>query len=120
MIELMGIPDDRVVGVRIDGHVDKAAFDQIIAEIEARSAHHEKLRIYAEIHSLGGMSLETLLADFKFAVKNWRRFDREAIVSDRRWLQGIAPVVDKLFPGIEVKAFALDDADAARAWVQEP
>lgn len=119
MLELIGIPDDRVVGFRIDGRVDNESFKQVLAEIEARLAHHETLRIYAEIHSLGGMALEALFKDVKFALGNWRRFDREAIVTDRRWLHRVMPIAGKLFPGVQVKVFGLEDAQAARDWLQE-
>jgi hypothetical protein len=119
MLELIDIPNDRVVGLRIDGKIDNESFDAVLTEIEARLVHHDKVRIYAEIHSLGGMALEALFKDIKFGLGNWRRFDREAIVTDRRWLHRVAPMAGKLFPGIDVKVFALDDVLTARAWVQE-
>lgn len=45
------------------------------------------------------------------------KFDRCAVLSDTPWLRTAAEVEGKLFPGIEIKAFELDETEAAEAWL---
>jgi hypothetical protein len=44
-------------------------------------------------------------------------FEKEAIVSDRRWLEGLAALGNSLFSSIEVKHFTFDDRDKALEWI---
>lgn len=45
------------------------------------------------------------------------RFDRCAVLSDAAWIRTAAEVEGALFPGIDIKAFELDDEEAAEAWL---
>ena len=119
MMELIELQEDHIVGLRIDGKVDNETFDRVLAEIEDRLTRHEKIRIYVELVSLGGIGLEALFKDMKFGLGNWRRFEREAVVSDRSWVHKIASVTDRLMPSVEVKAFPLEEKSGALAWVRE-
>lgn len=46
------------------------------------------------------------------------RFDRCAVCTDAAWLRTAAEVEGALFPGLEIKAFALDDVEAAEGWLE--
>lgn len=119
MMELIELQEDHIVGLCIDGKVDNETFDRVLAEIEDRLTRHERIRIYVELVSLGGIGLEALFKDMKFGLGNWRRFEREAVVSDRAWVHKIASLTDRLMPSVEVKAFPLEEKSAALAWVRE-
>jgi len=95
MMELIELQEDHIVGLRIDGKVDNETFDRVLAEIEDRLTRHDKIRLYVELVSLGGIGLEALFKDMKFGLGNWRRFEREAVVSDRSWVHKIASVADR-------------------------
>ncbi|SHG96544.1 STAS/SEC14 domain-containing protein [Marivita hallyeonensis] len=45
------------------------------------------------------------------------RFDRCAVLSDAAWIRTAAEVEGALFPGLEIKAFDLDEEEAAEAWL---
>ena len=46
------------------------------------------------------------------------RFDRCAVLSDAAWIRTAAEIEGALFPGIDIKAFDLDDDAAAEAWLK--
>jgi hypothetical protein len=46
------------------------------------------------------------------------RFDRCAVLSDATWLRTAAEVEGALFPGIDIKAFELNERDQAEAWLK--
>lgn len=117
MLELIDMPADRVVGVRINGRIDTDSFDAMLDVINDRLSRHDRIRLYVELESLGGMSFEALFKDFRFALGTWRRFDREAVVTDRAWVQKILPIMDRLFPTIQIKVFDGDDRRLARQWI---
>ena len=45
------------------------------------------------------------------------RFDKCAVLSDIGWLRKAAEIEGALFPGLEIKAFPLNDSTAAEAWL---
>lgn len=118
MTSFIDIDADNVVGIRIDGKISEQEFDAVTALLEEKMKNHSKVRMYAEIESFGGVSLETFMKDLKFGLENWDRFDKEALVTNEEWLENIVHVSDNLFPGIEVEAFSFDEKTAARMWIQ--
>ncbi|KUJ82447.1 STAS/SEC14 domain-containing protein [Microbulbifer flavimaris] len=50
-------------------------------------------------------------------LRTMAHYDRVAILTDTDWLQTVAELEGKLFPGLEIKAFDLDEEDEAAAWL---
>ncbi len=117
MIELLAAGTDNVVGYRIKGKIDADDFDRIAAFIEQHLKTHDKLRVFAEIESIEGMSLEAFLKDLKFGFKNYNRFEKAAVITDKDWLRKVVEIEDKLFPGTEMKFFPLAEKEAAMEWL---
>ena len=46
------------------------------------------------------------------------RFDRCAVLSDAAWLRSAAELEGALIPGFDIKAFDLEERDAAEAWLK--
>ncbi|MEB3280083.1 MAG: STAS/SEC14 domain-containing protein [Lyngbya sp.] len=118
MLELIPTGSDRVIGLHIKGKIETADFDKVIQEIEEKLKLHPKLRIYAEIESLEGMSPEALWKDLKFTFQHLGDFEREAVVSDKRWLEKWSNFSNKLLSSIEVKHFHFDQKQQALDWVK--
>ena len=118
MIQLMPMPLAHVVGIRISGKMEKTDIEQAAKAIEDKLTVHDKVSIYAEIESFDGISFEALVADIKFALPHLRDFDRQAIVSEKRWIERLVAIGDKLFPSAEVRHFSFDQKDIALRWVQ--
>ena len=119
MLRLLSFDDPRVVGFHIDGHVKKPELARLLGVLKEKLGRHETLRLYIEWEEFEGMSAEAFLKDLGFGLKHWDRFERKAIVTDRRWMHTAARAADRFFPHIEVKAFAEDEEAAARAWISE-
>jgi hypothetical protein len=47
------------------------------------------------------------------------KFEKCAVLSDAAWLRTAAEVEGALFPGITIKAFKMDEEEAAEAWLAE-
>ena len=118
MIQLMPMPVDNVIGVKISGKLEKADIDKTTKAIEEKLTVHGKVNIYAEIESFKGISLDALVADVKFAFPHLRDFHKKAIVSEKHWIEKLVAISDKLFPSAEVRHFTFDQKDDALRWVQ--
>ena len=116
-VKLIPHKPDHIIGLEIDGWIDAEDIDRIIKIVEPRIDAGERLRIYAEVNSWSGMSLGAFIKDLKFSLQHLKDFEKEAIVSDRKWLEALAALGNTLFSGIEVKHFTSDESDTALKWV---
>lgn len=48
-----------------------------------------------------------------------RQFSRAAVLTDRGWLKTASELEGYLFPGLEIKAFDLDQVAEAEAWLDQ-
>ena len=117
MIELLEMHSDRVVGVKIDGKIQKADIQAIEAAFAEKFEQFDKVGIYVEVAHLGGITLDALVEDLKFGLSKFRHFAKKAVVSEHQWMDKLATVGDKLFPSIEVKHFSVAEKADAIAWV---
>lgn len=118
MIETIPFNEGNILGLRLDGRIEDEEFDQIVERIEEMLKEHEKLRVYAEIENIGGMSVNTLMKDIHFKLKHWKDFEKEAVVSDKSWLESWIGIADKIFPSIEIKHFTFEEKREAKKWVR--
>ncbi len=119
MMTMIPMEDDRVIGVRIDGHIRVEEMETMVEAVEAKLGEHEKLRAYVELEALGDIDLKALLADLKMGLDHWHRFERKATVTDMKWISTVADIVAPLFPTIELKVFPTVARDSAIAWISE-
>jgi hypothetical protein len=116
-VKLIPHKPDHIIGLEIDGWIDAEDIQRVVDLIEPRLDKGKKLRVYAEITNWSGMSLGAFVKDLKFSLKHIKDFDKEAIVSDKRWLEALAALGNRLFSGIEVKHFTLNEKDQALEWI---
>lgn len=116
-IKLIPHKPNKILGLNIDGRIEAEDIDRVVKSIENRLKQSEKLRIYAEVNNCSGMSLEAFIKELKFSLQHFKDFEKEAIVSDRRWLENLAAVSNTLFSSIEVKHFTFGERDKALKWI---
>lgn len=109
---------DNIIGLDIDGWIDAEDIDRVTDLIEKRLNSGDKLRIYAEVKSWSGMSLGAFIKDLKFSLQHLNNFEKEAIVSECKWLEALAALGNTLFSSIEVKHFTFDEKDRALEWIR--
>ena len=117
MITVMPVLSENVIAINIDGKISTEDIETITSQVEEQLKSYPKLRAYVEVKQLGGISLEALFKDLKFAFKHINHFEKKAVVCDPSWLTQFATLSSKLFPMIEVKCFSWSEQDQARDWV---
>ena len=113
---------DHVAAFRITGTLTEPDFDRLIAEIEAKLERHEKLGILADLTGFEDMTFRAGLKDARYGfgkILQWHRFPREAVVTDKGWIETLAAIASPLVPFVEVRSFKPGAFDAALAWASE-
>lgn len=117
MITPIAFDADNVIGMRIDGRIVAEDMDRIAATVEEKLARYDKLRVYVEVPSFEGISIEGFFKDLQLGLRHWHRFEKEAVVSDEQWMHKLSSLGGHLVPGLEVKTFGSKESVAAKAWV---
>ena len=86
MIELIPMASDKVVGVRVDGKIEKADIKTIEQAFAGMFDQFDQVSIYVEVTNLGGITLDALIEDLKFAFSKFSRFEKKAVVSEHQWI----------------------------------
>ena len=101
---------------RLDAAGMEAALDDLVAKSEGIQHGRMLYRIPAfAMPTLGAIAVEFGRLPRLFGMI--RRFDRCAVLSDAGWLRTAAEVEGAFIPGLAVKAFPLDAAAEAEAWL---
>lgn len=123
MIEIMDIDDDRIVGWRVDGRIDKADIDRIYSELARVTKDGGKVRMYIETGDfhLTDVSKEAMWEDLSSAFKHPRvvsRIEKIALVSDQVWVKGMMDIELALIPTMSGANFMPHQKERALMWLK--
>lgn len=104
----------------IHGKLDRAQMQTVLDDFEAKSAGIEhgimRYRITGfQFPSIAAIAVELSRLPLLFRII--RQFDRAAILADESWIRRFSEWEGKLLPGFEIKAFPLDQEEAAERWL---
>lgn len=121
MIEAYPAPD-HVAAFRIAGTLDGRDYDQVVATVRDKLSQHDRIGVLVDLTDFDDFTAEAAWKDVRYSLSligDLKRFPREAVISDKRWVHTLARIADPLVPHVEIKAFKSDQRDAALTWVSE-
>ncbi|WP_207493274.1 STAS/SEC14 domain-containing protein [Aridibaculum aurantiacum] len=107
-----------IIYTTVSGTLDNAAVDQQFDVINRALEKHEKLRWYYEMNDFEGWNITSFFKDSLESMKRTAKFDKIAMVGDKKWQNLMAQVSKALTPA-EVRFFDLDQKDEAKRWIEE-
>lgn len=107
---------DNIIGFIIDGPYDELALDKVQQEIYKKLEVYEKVNFYIEDTINAEISLKTVLKNVPFKIKTANRFEKVAVVTDRKWLQFVSSL-EKLFFNAELRIFPTERRLDAIQWI---
>ena len=110
--------DGDVIEFNITGTVTLEEYDAAIPEMERLIAEHGKLSAVTVIHDFKHMELGALWRDLTWGVGHMSKLRRGAVVTDSGWI-GTMTRASSTVLHTQLRAFGMDQLDAARAWVRE-
>lgn len=118
MIEILPAPS-HVLSLRLSGTVTREDLERVIADLEGRLRRHDRIGVVADLTGFQDMGLRAGLKDLSYSfgmIREWSRFPREAVITDKQWVRTILGLVEPLIPFVTVRVFAPEEQAAALAW----
>lgn len=113
-------PAENRINLHLSGRLNAAGMRDGLEALIAASEGVRGGQLYYVISDLAWPSLAALLVEIRKLPQLLpliRRFERCAVVSDRRWLRRAAEIEGRLIPGLTIRAFPSQEAAAAEAWL---
>ncbi|GAU81650.1 STAS/SEC14 domain-containing protein [Bosea sp. BIWAKO-01] len=121
MFEILAAPD-HVAAYRLSGTLTVEDYDSLIADIEARLTRHEKIGVLVDLTGFHDITLGAGARDLRYGfskLAELRRFPREALISDKGWIETLVAIANPVIPFVEIRCFKPIEYEAALAWVSE-
>ncbi|MGB3846380.1 MAG: STAS/SEC14 domain-containing protein [Sphingopyxis sp.] len=118
-MDILDTPDD-VLAVSLSDRITGDKLDRIMDRLDAIMAHHDKVHVFVQTHSIDGIELKGLGAYMARAMPllgKLNRFGRVAVVADQAWIRAATKLESAVLPFISYRVFEPQDHDAALAWV---
>jgi len=121
MIERLPDMPPGTIGFRAEGEIEREDYDEVLVpELRRAVEAGAGLRTLYVIEDLDEIEPGALWADtklgFDLGVRHHDVWVRSAIVTDIEWMARATKLFAWMIPG-EARVFALDELDAAKAWV---
>lgn len=118
-MDILDTADD-VLAVSLSDRITGDELDRIMDRLDAIMAHHDKVHVFVQTHSIDGIELKGLGAYITRAMPllgKLNRFGRVAVVADQAWIRAATKLESAVLPFISYRVFEPQDRDAALAWV---
>ena len=114
MLEMIDIGVEDAVAYRLEGKITEKEMKSVFSVFRKKVEKGEKLIVYQEIVSIGGVEFDGIVEKLKFLHDvGISRFDRVAVITHKKWLQKIVDLEDKIFKSVDMKAFSFEEKDQA-------
>ena len=114
MLEMIDIGVENAVAYRLEGKITEEEMTSILSIFKEKIDKDEKLIVYQEIVSIGGVEFDAMVEKFKFLHDvGISHFDRIAVVTQKKWIHKLVDLEDKIFKSVDMKGFPIEDKDKA-------
>ncbi|MDN3725255.1 STAS/SEC14 domain-containing protein [Aequorivita sp. SDUM287046] len=107
---------DNIIGFIVDGSYDERAVESIQTQVIEKLELFDKLSLYIEDTENADISIKSVMKNVPFKLKTGNRFQKVAVVTDRKWLQVVSNF-EKLFFSAEIRIFSGHQRLDAIQWI---
>jgi len=103
---------------KLDSDEMEAALDELVSKTEGIEHGRMLYRVVDfKLPTLGAIAIE--FSRLPSMLGLIRKFDRCAVLADQDWIKKISELEGALIPGVDIKAFGLDEEAAAEEWLAD-
>jgi len=106
--------------IEMSGKLDAESMTVALDELVSKSKNIENGKmlyviIDFQLPTLNAIGIELSRLPLMFGLM--KKFNRAAVLTDKNWLKKVSEFEGALFPGLEIRAFNIDQKAEAEAWL---
>lgn len=114
MLEMIDIGFEKAIAYRLEGKITEEEMKSVFSIFKEKIDNGEKLIIYQEVVSIGGVEFDAMVEKFKFFVDfGISHFSKIAVVTHKKWIHKLVDLEGKIFKNIDMKGFPIEEKDKA-------
>ena len=114
MLEMMDIEIDHAVAFRISGKITESDMSLVLGDAKEKIERYGDIVFLEQIDSFEGVEIAAIIEKFKYFFEvGMSNISRVAVITDKKWIEKIIGIEDKIFKSIDVKCFSLEDKELA-------
>lgn len=106
------------VGYIIDGVMNTDAINDLKSQILDKFKEHDKINLYLEDSGIERFSLNAVMIATLFPVEHHDRFNKIALVTDRKWIHMLG-ALDTVLVKVNLKNFPIEKRMDAISWIAQ-
>lgn len=106
--------------IEMSGKLDADSMKTALDELVSKSVNIENGKMLYTIIDYQLPTLSAIGIEFSrlpSMLGLMKKFKRAAVLTDKTWLKKVSEFEGSLFPGLEIKAFKLDQKEEAESWL---
>jgi hypothetical protein len=114
MIKMIDIGLADAIAYQVQGKITEKEMKMVLAIFRKKIKKNEKLIIYQEVVSIGGVEFDAMIEKLKFFLAfGLSHFSRIAVVTHQKWIHKLVNLEGELFKGIKMRGFPKEEKDQA-------
>lgn len=119
MLEIIDIGIPNAVAYRLGEKITEEEMASVIALFREKIDLGQKLIVYQEVVSFGGVAFDAMAEKLKFFLDvGISHFSKIAVVTHKKWIHQLVDFEGKLFKDIDMKGFSIEEKDKAVAFLK--
>ena len=120
MLEMIDIGFEKAIAYRIEGKITEEEMSSVLSLFKEKIDKGEKLIVYQEVESLGGVEFDAMVEKLKFFIDvGISHFSKIAVVTHKKWIHKLVDLEGKLFKSIDMKGFSIEDKNKAIEFLKD-
>jgi hypothetical protein len=119
MIDLLEQSTDDCIGLKVTGKLTIADYTELLPILDMSIAAMETISLVIVADEFQGWEdLDAVMADFRMAKDQYRKVERAAFVSDKKWHKYVVKLMAPFTKATEEKFFEASEIDEAWKWAR--
>ncbi len=120
MLEMIEIGIENAVAIRISGKITESDMALVISDAKAKIERHGNIVFLEIFDSFKGIEIAAIVEEFKYLFEvGLSNISKAAVLTDKKWIETIVNVEDKIFKNTEMKCFPIEDQDLAIEFLKQ-
>ncbi|MDX2319833.1 MAG: STAS/SEC14 domain-containing protein [Moritella sp.] len=119
MLEIIEIEIDNAVAFQMSGKITEDDMALVLGFAKEKIEHYGNIVLLEKIDSFSGVEFKAIIEEFKYLFDvGLSNIDKVAILTDKKWVEHVVNIEDKIFKSIDMKCFALEQQEQAIAFLK--
>jgi len=110
MLKLIDIGIDNALAFQLSGKITESDMSMVLSAAKEKIESHGSIVILEQFDSFEGIEIAAIAEEFKYLFEvGMSNIAKIAILTDKKWIERMVKIEDKIFSSVEMRCFALED-----------